>query len=86
MNDVAIVLDMCLHSLVKSMREMNYSHITKGQVKLFVNHLAMVQKSKQDAYLKQTLTTLLEVMETQNRKNISVSDIEILIEVNKEHK
>ena len=86
MNDVAIVVDMCLHSLVKSMRTMNYTSITTGQIELFVNHLAMVNTSRQNAWLKQTLATLLEVMETQNRKDISVADIELLIEVNKEHK
>tara|TARA_B110000211_G_scaffold186975_1_gene212321 strand:- start:1115 stop:1375 length:261 start_codon:yes stop_codon:yes gene_type:complete len=86
MNDVAIVVDMCLNSLAQSMRTMNYTSITTGQVKKFVNHLAMIQNTKQEAWLKQTLTTLLEVMETQNRKDISVADIELLIEVNKEHK
>ena len=86
MNDVAIVVDMCLHSLVKSMKTMNYTSITKGQIEMFINHLAMVNASKQDAWLKQTLTTLLDVMKKDNRKDISVADLEILIEVNKEQK
>ena len=86
MNDVAIVVDMCLNSLVKSMRTMNYTSITIGQIELFVNHLSMVNTSRQNAWLKQTLATLLEVLKTQNRKDISVADIELLIEVNKEHK
>ena len=86
MNDVAIVVDMCLNSLVKSMRTMNYTSITIRQIEMFVNHLSMVNTSRQNAWLKQTLATLLEVMETQNRKDISVADIELLIEVNKEHK
>ena len=86
MNDVAIVVDMCLNSLAKSMRTMNYTSITIRQIEMFVNHLSMVNTSRQNAWLKQTLATLLEVMETQNRKDISVADIELLIEVNKEHK
>ena len=86
MNDVAIVVDMCLNSLAQSMRTMNYTSITTGQIEKFVNHLAMIQNTKQEAWLKQTLTTLLEVMETQNRKDISVADIELLIKVNKEQK
>jgi len=86
MNDVAIVVDMCLHSLVKSMRTMNYTSITKGQIEMFVNHLGMVNASKQNAWLKQTLATLLEVLKTQNRKDISVAELEILIEINKEQK
>ena len=86
MNDVAIVVDMCLNSLAQSMRTMNYTSITIGQIELFVNHLAMVNTSRQNAWLKQTLATLLEVLKAQNRKDISVADIELLIEVNKEHK
>ena len=86
MNDVAIVVDMCLNSLAQSMRTMNYTSITTGHIEKFVNHLAMIQNTKQNAWLKQTLTTLLEVMKTQNRKDISVADIELLIEVNKEQK
>ena len=86
MNDVAIVVDMCLNSLAQSMRTMNYTSITTRQIEMFVNHLSMVNTSRQNAWLKQTLATLLEVMETQNRKDISVADIELLIEVNKEHK
>lgn len=84
MNDVAIVVDMCLHSLVKSMRTMNYASITSTQVTKFVNYLAMEKKSQQDEWLKQTLTTLLEVMKKDNRKDLSVAELEILIEINKE--
>ena len=86
MNDVAIVVDMCLNSLAQSMRTMNYTSITVGQVKKFVNHLAMIQNTKQNAWLKQTLTTLLEVIKKDNRKDISVAELEILIEINKEQK
>ena len=86
MNDVAIVVDMCLHSLVSSMKTMNHSCITPREIEKFINHLSMVETSKQNAWLKQTLDTLLGVMKTQNRKSLTVSDLEILIEVNKEQK